>query len=647
MCGLAGILDWRQPPVPAALQTMIDSLAHRGPDGQGIRIDGPVGLAHSRLSIIDLAGGAQPMGNEDGQIQVVFNGEIFNHEELREALLARGHRFATRADTEVIVHLYEDHGLDFVQHLNGQFAIALWDARRQRLVLARDRAGIRPLFYTQQGTRWLFASEVKALFTQPEVPRALNLRALNEVFSCWAPLGDHSVFEGIHSLPPGHLMVISEQASTSHPYWDWHFPDAATAASRHPATHEASAEELARELRHRMAQSVRLQLRADVPVGAYLSGGLDSSIIACLVHEQVPEQLRTFSLCFEEAEFDESAHQQTLARHFGLKHSSVVCRKADIARLFPKTIWHTESPTVRAAPAPMMMLAQHARASGYKVVLTGEGADEVFAGYDLFREARVRRFMARQPASRWRPQLIDRLYPHMARSPTTAKALARQFFAQGAEHLGHPGFGHYPRWVTTQRTAQLYSAATREAVGDWPALGALANGLPEDFPRWAPLHQDQYIEAHTLMAGYLLSSQGDRMAMAASIEGRFPFLDHELIEWANTLPPRYKLMGLQEKYLLKQAFARDLPREILARDKQPYRAPDSASFFENGQPVDYVADLLAPDAITRAGYFEPQAIQRLLSKCQSGRAIGFGDNMAFMGVLSTMLLHHQFIAPAT
>lgn len=648
MCGVAGILDWAARVERAPLAAMIGRLHHRGPDGQGLHLDGPVGLAHARLSIIDLAGGDQPMANEDGSVWVVFNGEIFNHIELRAGLMARGHRFATQSDTEVIVHLYEEHGEAFVQHLNGQFAIALWDAPRRRLVLARDRVGIRPLFYHWAGARLAFASEVKALFALPDVPRSIDASALGEVFTYWAPLPGHTVFAGVQALPPGHVMVVDApealaSVGASHRpahritrYWDWQFPPAG-------AHEQRSAADYADELRELLIDAVRLQLRADVPVGAYLSGGLDSSIITSLIKHFTDVPLRTFSLTFEDEEFDESGYQNELVRYLGTEHTALRCKRGDIAAAFARAVWHAESPIVRTAPAPMMLLAGSVRAAGYKVVLTGEGADEVFGGYDLFKEARVRRFMARAPQSGMRGALMDRLYPYLRHSPAASRVMAQRFFAEGSEHVGQPHFAHGPRWSSTRRIWQFFAPELRAQLGRTCHLEAMAAHLPAEISQWAGLNQDQYIEAHTLMSGYLLSSQGDRVAMAESIEGRFPFLDHRLIEFANRLPPRYKLMGLNEKYLLKHAMRGLLPETIRSRTKQPYRSPDSASFFDAGRPLPWVAELLSPRSVADAGYFDAGAVGKLVAKCAAGRAIGFPDNMAFVGIVSTMLLHQQFV----
>ena len=642
MCGIAGILNISQSrsPTHGELSAMIARLHHRGPDGTGILVDGAIGLAHARLSIIDISGGQQPIHNEDRTVQVVLNGEIFNYVELRRELVGRGHRFYTQSDTEVIVHLYEEHGQRFVEYLNGQFAIALWDSRQQSLVLARDRTGIRPLFYTEAAGRFVFASEVKALFALPEVRRCVDVRALAETCTYWSAFAPRTAFEDVLSLLPGHVMVITNGVRRLHRYWDWEFPDADSVANEGPKRSEV---DYAAELRELLIDAVRLQLRADVPVGAYLSGGLDSSIIASLVRNFSGAPLRTFSLTFEDAEFDESSHQREVVDYLGTSHTSINCTRADIAAAFPRTILHTESPIVRTAPAPLMLLSGHVQQAGYKVVLTGEGADEVFGGYDLFKEAKIRRFWARSPDSTMRPRILERLYPYLRHSPAMGRAFTQAFFSQGMEHVDEPYFAHIPRWTTTRRIHQFFSPEVRNATSDWDPYATIMATLPAGMSRWKPMARDQYVEAHTLMTGYLLSSQGDRVAMANSVEGRFPFLDHRLIEFANRLPPQLKLHGLAEKYLLKKSMAGLLPESVRTRTKQPYRAPDSQSFFDRAKPVEYAAELFSASKISAAGYFDTSATAKLFEKCRAGRAIGFSDNMAFVAVLSTMLLHEQFI----
>lgn len=615
---------------------MISQVHHRGPDGTGMYVDGPVGLAHARLSIIDLSGGGQPIHNEDKSIWVVFNGEIFNFIELRRVLEVKGHRFATKSDTEVIVHLYEEHGEDFVDHLNGQFAIALWDGRGRRLVLARDRTGIRPLFFTNVMGRTYFSSEIKSLFAIPEIPRKLSVAGLAQVFTFWSALESATVFEGISSLPPGHVLTIADGKPTLRRYWDWEFPDSQDRDNR-------TEEECAAQLQELLVDSVRLQLRSDVPVGAYLSGGLDSSIITSTIKHFTDVPLRTFSVTFEDLEFDERGFQRELVSYLGTDHSEIRCSRADIASAFPKAIWHAETPVVRTGPVPLLLLAGAVRRSGYKVVLTGEGADEVFGGYDLFKEAKVRRFWAQVPGSRWRGSIIARLYPYLKHSPTADVGFAQQFFGQGMDQLNKPYFSHIPRWTTTRRIWQFFSGEAKEQLASWDPYSEIEGRLPPQIGKWSPLGRDQYLEAHTLLSGYLLSSQGDRMAMGNSIEARFPFLDHRLIEFANGLPARFKIRGLAEKHILRRAMSQWLPPSIGKRPKQPYRAPDSQSFFLNGNAPGYVEELFSARRLLEAGYFDPAAARKLFEKCRQGRAIGFADNMAFVGILSTMLVDEMFV----
>jgi asparagine synthase (glutamine-hydrolysing) len=635
VCGIAGFsgADVRPDEAYPLLQRMIHTLAHRGPDGYGFHADHGIGLAHARLSIIDLSTGDQPIHNPSRTVWTVFNGEIFNYVELRRELEAEGRVFYTQSDTEVIVHLYDRDGDDFVQHLNGQFAIALWDATRRRLVLARDRAGIRPLYLAREAGRLWFASEPKALLAALPQCAVLDPRGLAETLATWSPIEPHTVYRGIESLPPGHLLVReADGRETLRRWWDWTFPDEAdTSPSRFPMDVETATA----ELRALLIDAVRLQLRADVPVGAYLSGGLDSS------GGFTDTPVRTFSVAFEDGEFDESEHQMAMVRHLGTDHTTLRCTRRDIGEAFPRLIRHTGTPVLRTAPVPLMLLAGSVREHGYKVVLTGEGADEVFGGYDLYKEAKIRRFWARQPDSRLRPRLLERLYGYLPNSPVRNPAFAQSFFGQGMQHLHRPVFAHVPRWTTSQRALGLLSPELRAEIGTFDPLDAFEATLPAEIARWSPLARDQYVEAKSLLSGYLLSSQGDRVAMANSIEGRVPYLDHRVIEFANRLPPSWKIRGMTEKWLLRRALRDLLPDDILQRTKQPYRAPDSASFFFDGEPLDYVADLMSEASLREAGYFDAAAVGRLFDKCRAGRATGFADNQAFVGVLSTMLVHRN------
>ena len=623
---------------------MARALGHRGPDELGLYRDQHAGLAHARLSIIDIAGGRQPMADDAERTWIVFNGEIFNHVELREELIALGHRFRTRSDTEVILHAYRAWGEAAFERLNGQWALALWEPRVQRLVLSRDRVGICPLHLCEHRGYLYFASEAKAIFAaDARIPRAFDAAGIDQTFTFWSIVPPQSVFLGMSELPPGQLRVYETGTARSHAYWQQRFPLT-------PDEHFAgSAEDAVVEVREALDTATALRMRADVPVGSYLSGGLDSSLIAALGRRAAGGRLQTFSLRFEDAEYDETPYQRLVARLAEGEHHEVVVSRRDIAETFPAVVRHAERPVLRTAPAPLFLLSRLVNRKGIKVVLTGEGADEIFAGYDLFREGKIRRFWARQPGSTRRARLLERLYPYLARSPVAQQALARQFFGRDLVSHRAPGFAHATRWQGTAALKRLLSADMRSAIAGRDAIGALLGDLPQEFARWESLSQDQYLETRTLLAGYLLASQGDRMLMAHSVEGRFPFLDHNVMALADSLPPAYKLRVLDEKHVLKRAADGLVPPEIIARKKQPYRAPDALSFIGRKAP-DYVQEVLSPCAIRDAGVFAAEPVQRLLDKCRAHPADGQlsnSDNMALVGVLSTQLLHHELLAQAS
>ncbi|MDH4982970.1 asparagine synthase (glutamine-hydrolyzing) [Hyphomicrobium sp. D-2] len=640
MCGIAGF--YRLPIAPdrkrGQLQRMIRTLAHRGPDGDGVYVDGDAGLAHARLSIVDVDGGRQPMSNEDGTVWVSFNGEIFNYVELREGLIARGHVFKTTSDTEVIVHLYEERGPDCVEMFNGDFAFAIWDSNRQHMVLARDRAGVRPLYYTQSAGGIAFASEVKALLTLPGVKAELDPIALDQMFTFWFPLAPRTPFKNISELPPGHVMIVNRDGARTHQYWRFDYPDA---ADDRPVSAKEEAR-LTEEVRALLLDAVRIRLRADVPVGAYLSGGLDSSITTAAIRTFTPDTLRSFSVAFANAEFDESAFQQEMVAALDLNHAVTVCEENDIATVMGDVIRHAERPLMRTAPAPMYMLSRLVHDNGIKVVMTGEGADEVFAGYDVFKEAKVRRFCAAQPGSRLRPLLLRRLYPYMPRMNAQSQRYLEAFFGNHRDSISDPLYSHLPRFRSSQGAKAFFSAELRDEIGEYDALDDLRERLPPEFQRWHPLSQAQYLESAYLLPGYILSSQGDRVAMANAVEGRFPFLDHRLMEFAARIPPRLKLKGLREKHILRESVADLLPTDIARRPKQPYRAPESRAFVGTAAGAEMLTRM-SRSSIADAGYFDGALVDRLVNKCTRFASTGFRDNLAFVGVLSTQVWHETFV----
>ena len=635
MCGIVGIcaLGAARPADEAVLRRMLGTVRHRGPDEYGIYLDDHVALGHARLSIIDLDTGQQPIPNEDGSLWIVFNGEVFNHPELRVELERRGHRFSTRSDSEVVLHAYEEYGAGCMSRFNGQFAIAIWDGRDHTLFLARDRLGVRPLFYTVADGALVFGSEIKAILAAPGVSAAPDPVALDQIFTYWSTLSPRTFFRGIEELPPGHHMLVKDGRISLRRYWELTFPEE-RAECRRPTR------EYAEEFRDLLIDATRIRLRADVPVGAYLSGGLDSSTVTAIVRSQTTNPLETFSIAFSDADYDESGFQTTMARALGTEHHVVHATHADIGEVFPEVIWHAETPVMRTSPAPMFLLSGLVRDNRFKVVLSGEGADEVMAGYDIFREAKIRRFWARQPGSTSRPALLNRIYPWMPAASASADYL-KAFFGLGLTDVASPDYSHSLRWRTTARAKRFFSEETRRAVTTDDADASPR--YPEAFDHWDPLHQAQYLETTILLSQYLLSSQGDRMGMAHSVEGRFPFLDHRVVEFGAQLPPSLKLNGLTEKYLLKEVSREWLPPVISDRPKQPYRAPIHRAFF-NDSPPDYVEELLSRSAIGQSGYFNPNAVDQLVAKLRRGSPLGETDDMALAGIVSTQLVHQQFIS---
>jgi len=627
---------------------MIGSLRHRGPDEFGAWRDQSCFLGHARLSIIDLASGQQPLTGEDGRHWITFNGEIFNYPELTRELEKLGHVFRTRSDTEVIVHAYQEWGERCVERFNGQFAFALWDRSARQLFLARDRYGIRPLFVARQGNVLLFASEMKALFTWPGVDRELSPSRLAEVFTYWTPIAPGTVFDQVAQLPPATTAVCLGPGRVQEPppaplpdclsirrYWEPTFLPAREDA-QHPD--RQARQRMVEEVREKLERAAVIRLRADVPVGAYLSGGLDSSATTALIQHCTDNRLHTFSVGFTDRDFDESQWQKAMVAHLGTDHHSIKVDGEGIATRFADIIWHTELPILRTAPAPLHALSGLVKQHGWKVVLTGEGADEVFCGYNIFRETKVRRFWSRQPQSPHRPLLLTRLYPYLAQSPPQ---FLQRFYGQGLDRPDDPLFSHRPRWQNTgMMTTFLEPAALAPLESGEPEARLLAD-LPPEFAEWGPVARAQYVEMTTFLAGYLLSSQGDRMLMGNSVEGRFPFLDHELADAVLAMPAAARLPLLKEKELLKDAVADLLPPAILQRPKQPYRAPDSAAFAtEIGQAV--VADALGPDALDAAGFWLPERVASLRRKWEAGKLTSARENMAFIGVLSTQLLARGF-----
>ncbi len=511
-----------------------------------------------------------------------------------------------------------------------------------RLLLARDRMGVRPLFFHVSNNRLWFASEVKALFADNEVPRTFSSYGLNQVFTFWSTVAPATVFEGVKQLRPGTVRIY-QRAGTFSQKCVW-----APAFAGDQASSRMPLRDAAERLKERLVEATTLRLtRADVPVGSYLSGGLDSSVVASLGLAAHPADYRTYSVRFADAEFDESYYQRMMARHLGSTHREIAVTRSDIARVFPEVIRHTEAPVLRTAPAPMYILSGLVREDGIKAVLTGEGADELLAGYDLFRESEIRRFWGRAPESAVRPLLFQRLYPYLARSPQSAQALAHNFWKQGIDRTDIAWFSHEPRWRTTMQLRRFLRPEFRSVEPEAEFIeGAVP--LPGKISQWGSLERAQYIEIVTLLSGYLLSSQGDRMLMAHSVEGRFPFLDAGVIDFCLALPSTHKLTGLREKVILKTLAHGVIPEEIINRPKQPYRAPDALSFLVDAP--EYVAEMLSPESLDSVGVFDTRTVTMLHEKCRrvvreqgNDALLSNTDNMGLVGILSTQLLHHEIL----
>jgi asparagine synthase (glutamine-hydrolysing) len=638
MCGIAGIFNYPGSVADrvSLVGRMLARIHYRGPDESGIYVNHLLAMGNVRLSIIDLQSGQQPLSSADGKFLIVFNGEIFNYIELKSGLQQQGHAFRTESDTEVLLHAYMQYGADCLNMLNGQFAFAIWNNETGELFLARDRVGIRPLFYTRTGNCFVFGSEIKTLFEHPGVKPEIDTISLSQVFTLWTTLTPRTIFKNIMELPPGHFMVVKGKESVVRKFWSLRFP------ADDEALFKGSLNEAAEELNHLLTDAVRIRLRADVPVAAYLSGGLDSSATTALIKKVAPETLQTFSIGFEDREFDETPYQQEVSKFLDTRHTAFNCTLEDIGNYFPQVVWHSEIPVLRTAPVPMFCLSKKVRENNIKVVITGEGADETLAGYDIFKESIIREFWSRQPASKFRPLLLNKLYPYLTQFQDRNKSMLKLFYGYKLNETDSPYYSHLLRWHNTSGITNYFSDDVRSTLWGYDYVNDLNPWLPDDFDRFSLLSKAQWLEIFLFMSGYLLSSQGDRVAMANSVEGRYPFLDYRVIEFASSLPPDYKMHGLNEKYILKKMMEGHLPQSVLKRPKQAYRAPMADGFF-SAAGQGYVTDLLSENGIRETGIFTYRAVQKLLNKTRSGPMVTEIENMALAGIISTQLLYHQYV----
>jgi asparagine synthase (glutamine-hydrolysing) len=634
MCGVAGIVDYHgKRNTVSAVGTMLRAFSHRGPDESGVYHTHAATIGNVRLSIIDLQTGQQPLSDISGRYWIVFNGEIFNYIELREELEKKGLRLKTRSDTEVLVNLFAKYGKSCLNMLNGQFAFAIWDKQKEEIFLARDRVGIRPLFYTVNNGVFYFGSEIKAIFRNPEIKRELDPQSLSQIYTFWTALTPGTAFKDIFELSPGHFMTFGRNGINTEKFWDLNIG---------PERRVMSLPEALEQFNELFTSAVRIRLRADVEVAAYLSGGLDSTTTVAYIRDIEPGILNTFSIGFEDKDFDESRYQEEAVRYLNTNHQSITCSSKEIAEAFPGVVWHSETPLTRTAPTPMLILSKLVRDSNIKVVITGEGSDEILAGYDIFREAVIRQFWAKQPGSSFRPMLLKRIYPDIPHLRNASPNILKMFFGYKLEETGNPLYSHLLRWNNSNHIKKHFSDSIKAAVNGYDPLEDLSGKLPKGFETWSTLAKAQWLETTVFMSGYLLSSQGDRMAMANSVEGRYPFLDYRVIEFCSSLPDRLKLNGTNEKYLLKKLMTGRIPDSIVKRPKQPYRAPISSVFLAKDKP-DYVNEMLSESMIRKAGVFNAESVIGLLEKIQKSAAASEMENMVLTSVISTHLLYHQFI----
>ena len=639
MCGIVGIYNSMDTlySTEALLTRMLARIQYRGPDESGIYINKIAALGSVRLSIIDIQSGQQPLSTEDGKYWIVFNGEIFNYIELKVDLKRLGYTFRTESDTEVLLNAYLEYGSDCLNRLNGQFVFAIWNNEKKELFLARDRVGIRPLFFTQtENNTFLFGSEIKTLFEHPDVKPEIDPVSMSQVFTFWSTITPRTIFKRIFELAPGHFMIISRGKKVILPFWSLKFP------VEKDAYFKGTIHEAAEELEKLLTNAVRIRLRADVQVAAYLSGGLDSSATTALIKKVAPETLQTFSIGFEDNEFDETPYQQEVSKYLGTRHTAFTCTRQDIGNYFPQVVWHSEIPILRTAPVPMFCLSKKVRENNIKVVITGEGADEMLAGYDIFKEGIIREFWSREPNSKYRPLLLQKLYPYLAQFQGKNKRMLKFFFGYQLQDTASPFYSHVLRWRNTSNLQNLFSEDLKSDLNGFDQYEEVKKMLPKDFDHYGMLNKSQWLESSIFMSSYLLSSQGDRVAMANSVEGRYPFLDYRVMEFAAKLPPDFKMHGLNEKFILKRMMDNRLPASVLKRPKQAYRAPIANSFLSS-IAKEYVTDLLSERDINQTGMFSSHLVQKLLKKISNVDLVTEMENMALAGVISSQLIYHQYI----
>ena len=600
MCGIAGILDLGDHVSKdgSGIKRMADAMVHRGPDAEGFFVSGPIHLAHRRLSIIDLSSGQQPMFNEDNSIVVVFNGEIYNHRELRKILEAKGHTFRTHSDTESILHAYEQFGDDFESHLTGMFAFALWDIKHRRLVLSRDRLGIKPLYYTVHRQQLIFASEIKAILTIEGIDRRVDLDALDAYLNLRYVPGPKTMFQEIYKLQPGHTMIVQNGTVTTHSYWELMFEE----------THRDE-RHAAEELEALLSKVCQDHLMSEVPYGVFLSGGVDSSAVVAVLQKKLSEKLKTFTVGYEHAaginEFDFAAK---VSRHTGTMHHKLMLNARDFADWIPKLIWHLDEPVGDAACIPLYFLAQFAKERA-TVLQSGEGADEIFAGYSIYKKMELLNHLQTGILSHL-TKTLSRTFVPFAGHGKLARYL--RLFGKPLEERYRGVSGHFMEGLRTRLIKPGIFREDNETFAE-----RMFSQYYDHVPNEHNINRMLFIDTKTWLPDDLLI-KADKMTMAASVELRVPFLDHRLVEFAARLPISLKIKNGETKYLLKKTMEPYLPRDVIYRTKAGFPVPVS-DWFKSGLH-DLASDMLLNPKSTIINYLDSSVMRSLLQQHKSGFA---------------------------
>lgn len=638
MCGIAGIFDLRgkREPDRDALQRMTERLFHRGPDEDGYFSAPGMAIGQRRLSIVGLSDGRQPIYNEDGTVAVMYNGELFDYVEQRAELAAKGHVFRTHADTEVLVHLYEELGEGMFEKLNGQYAFCLIDLKRRRVYLVRDRVGICPLHWSQQGDWFYFGSEIKSVLASGQVPVACDPRGLDHIFTFFAMGTRRTMFDGVQSILPGHYLRLQFRQDdqpaeiTEHRYWDLDFPDWGDEYD------PAESQSLIEEYDSVFKRAVDLRLRADVPVVSYLSGGIDSAMVLATAAQVRKQAVPSFTIRITKKGLDETSEAAEAARACGSPQTVVHCDNQVIRDTYPKLVAAADSPVVDTSCAPLWCLSREVHDQGYKVALTGEGSDEALAGYVWFKTYKLMRIT---DFAFYRPSVaVSRLFRKATSPHVPFSEFSRIDKLWGGPHAQSEMYN----FVALSRH-RFYSDEMKERLGDHLAYEDLALNL-DRMRRWHPLNRSLYIGYKTLLCGMLLNHKGDRVAMANSVETRYPFLDNDVIALSSRVHPRWKLRRMRyDKHLLRQTAKKYLPSRIALRPKAMFRAPFAASFF--AEAPEYVRQLMSEESLRKTGYFDPARVRKQFEKYSSPNApkTRFFLEMGMASVLSTQLWHHLYL----